>query len=129
MNNANVTITRSSNDVIRLCVSDGPSRQRVVEVEMDMAEFAACITGLASAEGRTHYVISPKEAERIGRTLETTECHCQKVSGLSKEDQEKSVYSHFKESGIALMGWEIFSTGVNSQQRGEHHRYVCRRWV
>lgn len=128
-NKAEVTIGKrgfGSESRMYITITDESSRTRIVEVSMSLEDFAQALTGLASCGGTMESVVSPENVHKLGKECVTQEVFVEKnrKKGIQSLIVEKDFIENWQEDG-----WEIFNDGLRSQQHGELHRYVIRRWV
>lgn len=128
---ARVTISSrhgAGRECILLAVTDGSSGLRIVEVEMDLSDFAACVTGLAASPACLKFSPSQYGAERFGKKKVVERVTCERAIPGEKDVQRQAVSTHFAANYLPT-GWELWDDGTTSQQRGDHHAYVICKYV
>lgn len=121
-----ISISRTSDDVIAIEVIDESSGISIYRGEMAMAEFASCLTGLARCKAETIRVIDPADAWKIGKTKITEDRFCEKAKTFDKKDQRLIVVRAFA-ANDEPDGWILWNDGTGTQQPGQKHRYsVCK---
>lgn len=128
MNSAKVTMSRTSNGVIRISIEDDASSFQIVSVEMQLGDFAECLTGLASSQAEIVRLITERQLSVAGkqRVVERVFCEHTKISG-GKEAQRDAVLRDFRER-FEPQGYWLQSDGTNSQQPGGQHKYSIMRF-
>ena|SRR5690554_1698346 len=123
-----VSISRPSSggesEVMVVRVVDTSSRLPVVEFDMPLDEFMRCLTGLAEVKAAVKRFPTEKQRQRHGLRCITKSMTCQR--SFDKGKQRELVREHFATLDAE---WEMFSDGTGTQQRGDQHAYIVRRWV
>lgn len=125
---ANLTCSRGSSDNIGFIIKDEHSRDKILELTIPLKEFALLVTGLGGVKTKCELDTDANIAKK--RIIERV--HCEKVylSSGGKQGQKDLVQQHFEEHIRPLQeGWEIHSDGTTSQQRGDKHEYVIKKYV
>ena len=121
------TISRMSDDTIRISFVDSASHLPVLEVAIDPADFGNAVTGLARLPSKVTNIVPSEKMQYVGMKREIVQQECPKVS-VSKDDQRTAVEASFERAGNGS-GWFILDDGTRSQQNGKHHRYTIARYV
>ncbi|MEE8234287.1 MAG: hypothetical protein V3R41_06380, partial [Gammaproteobacteria bacterium] len=121
-----VDITRKNqNDgVINLTVTDGRSKIRIIEIEMELTEFALALTGRSDCAATITKPPSTVVLQHLGKTKETKRIHVNwnRFSGTKKQ-LEKLIAPEL------VNGWTVWSNGIRSQQNGSGHVVILCRYV
>lgn len=92
MEKASVTISRprkgTGEDVISITIKDPLSRQTIIGVEMDAAEFTSCLTGLAEYGASVERLSPAEHRDRWGKQRITKVATCPKVFGKAEQADE-----------------------------------------
>lgn len=124
--NALVTMSRTSDDLVRISVKDASSRLPICDLEMSLEEFGSVITGMSFVPAKALYVPNLYAAQRYGMVAKTERVACAKVTG--RKEQKEEVNKDFVEN-YAPLNWELFDDGVGTQQNGHGHYYVIRKFI
>lgn len=130
---ASVDITRPTSSLggtkIALTITDEASGLSVIRIEMELADFAACVTG----QGHMPAVVERwcgKYASNIGKKREQ---HTELLPGRApsgKVEAKHWVRSHVTVKTLIAAGWELWSDGVEMQQnRPDVHEITFVRYV
>jgi hypothetical protein len=127
---ARVTISRRSkfqgDGSISISITDAASGINVCDVEMDLADFAECVTGLGASKAEFRMMPNTYKAERYGKKKIVDRVFCEKSSS-TKEEIGKIVISHFNEN--YGNEWELWNDGIGTQQNGNQHEYIICKYV
>ena len=129
MNKARLTISRTlggHDGYVSITVIDGTSRTTIVECKMGFEDFAKVVLGQAEMEADIKRIVTPEEADRLGKTCVTESRFCEKVKG--GDEQSAEVQRAF-ETDPCNEAFILFDNGIGTQQNGDMHRYVVRKWV
>jgi hypothetical protein len=123
---ANLSCSRTNRGTIGFTVEDEHSGDTILELTIPLKEFALLVTGLGGIKVECELNLDANVAKK--RIVERV-C-CEKSVHYHKQDQKDLVQQHFDESIVPLLeGWEIHSDGIGSQQRGDKHEYVIKKYV
>ncbi len=129
---AKVSITRrgmtKGDGVVSIQITDKESRLRVIEVEMEMIEFAEAITGLSYCKAECFFAPNQFIIDNIGKKREVKDIFVER-SGLYGEKDNEIIRQSVEDSGELVDGWMIHSDGCNTQQHGMKHKVVLYRFV
>ncbi len=128
MKTARVTMSRSTGgdgSYISISITDDASSLRVIELEMSLADFGACVTGQGHLEAKVGRWIG-ENAHRVGMQREG---RGQRLSGKPPFDKDKArkwVRSH--PELVLSDGWELRDDGTSTQQNDSagHHIHLVR---
>lgn len=132
---ANVTIskrrTTKGEGCFAISISDESSGLPIVSVEMDLAEFAECIGGLAYCKAEINKLPTSYSVDRYGKEKQVKTVQMPKGSinwSSSKDHIKAEVNAHFL-ANYSGDDWELWSDGIGTQQRSqEFHDYVICRY-
>ena len=131
MKNAKVTISRpqygDGRERMSITICDADSRVQLIELEMQLDDFTRAITGRGESPAVVTQFTKEDHYGKFGKILKTRRVECDRVS-YDKDVQKNEVIRHFNKNHLPD-GWEISSTGIDTQQHGEKHTYVIRRWL
>ena len=130
MKNAKVTISRPQgfgDGVISISIVDVDSGLHLIRLEMELANFSECLTGLGNSPATVDQIIGQKGFENLGKKAITERVKCPKAGGFSKEEQRKIVAADFMEK-YEWAGWALFNDGTGSRQDRPLHEYIIRRY-
>jgi len=133
-----LTISRvcSSNreeDIIRVSIRDETSSTNFTEIQLSLADFALCVTGLSCMKGEG----SVRNLDRVGKRMEMEHISFEIPDCLYEERKEvakKHGDKYLVDKGLSRSGW-IVSDSFNSQNsfynKDDKHyaRATIRRWV
>lgn len=123
---ANLTCSRGNSGTIGFIIEDGHSGDKILELTIPLKEFALLVTGLGGIKSKCELNTDANIAKK--RVVERVSC--EKSIYYNKRDQKDLVQQHFEESIKPLQeGWEIHSDGATSQQRGDKHEYVIKKYI
>lgn len=125
---AKITISRDSNDQMRVRLIDDSSRQPIFEGALSLANFTRALCGEAQVPVQTLLVCGPNEAGKFGLHRIIRNRTCEKVSFSDIRSQEEVVLEDFK-AKWQPEGWTLFDDGLETQQPGERHNYIVCRWL
>lgn len=118
-----VSINRSSRNKIHLTIKDEHSRDRVLDVCMDLESFAYAITGL-SEQKAIGWVNTEANIAKQRETMDVS-MPCSNYMATPEE-----VIEHFENSAYYKNGWVLHSNNCNSKQNTKGvHVYSIKRYV
>lgn len=87
---ARVAITRRGNvqgdGSIAIAITDDASGLLVCDVEMSLADFGECVTGLANARAEFRAIANSYTADRYGKTKVVERVYCPKAGGKKRNE-------------------------------------------
>lgn len=116
-------MSRCSNGIVELRIEDQHSGDRILNISMSLEELGLLVTGLHGVKGKAD--VYPAN---IAMKRKVQEVYCDRIGSCNKDDQRHEVYNDFS-SYYELNGWELHSDGCSTQQRGERHKYIIKRYV
>ena len=123
---ARLACSRRNSDTIGFIIEDEHSGDKILELTIPLKEFALLVTGLGGIKSECELNTDANIAKK--RVVERVSC--EKSIYYNKRDQKDLVQQHFEESIKPLQeGWEIHSDGTTSQQRGDKHEYVIKKYI
>jgi len=130
---AKVTISRRTNTVgsgcIAISIDDDKSGLKVVEVEMELIDFAQAITGLSYCKAAYRNSQSQYTIDNIMKKREVKSVYVDKPNVFDKDEMKRIVIKSVLDSGVLVDGWEIHNDGCSSQQNGKLHNVSLLRFV
>lgn len=130
---AKVTISRFSTNKgdggIGIIIDDAASGLRVASVEMNLSDFAECVTGLASAPAKWDIPPSGFVIENIGKKRETKRVNID-FSKWKIQDKQKAK-ARISELAVPHLidGWMLSDNGLTRQQPTKGHVIILYRFV
>lgn len=125
---ANLTCSRRSSGTIGFIVEDEHSGDKILELTIFLKDFALLVTGLGGIKSECELNTDANIAKK--RIVERAYCKRVYLSSGGKQNQKDLVQQHFEENIKPLQeGWEIHSDGTTSQQRGDSHEYVIKKYI
>lgn len=125
-NDLKLTISMNGSGFISVRIKDASSGLPIVEAEVDPASFAEALTGLAFSAATATFMPNDYTVQRYGMVRVTERVQCRKPG--SSENIRDVVNADFAENW-APSNWEIQDYGDTSQQRGEKHTYIIRKFI
>lgn len=108
---------------VRISIDDEASSNRVAELDMSLADFADCVTGLSGVSANFLFRPSPESAKNYGLKRVTKDMFCERV--FEKDKQRGIVLAEL----LGNSEWSLFNDGIGTQQNGEKHRFVVVKYV
>lgn len=126
----NISILRNSNNEIMIDIMDNNSRIDIVNLTMDLEEFAMAVTGRDDTTCDITRVVSEDHIKNIGMKHIIQKVYIPKIQGMyDREDIKAYVISSFEKSEYYKDGWMMSNDGTHSQQNEKQHRYVIYKYV
>ena len=120
-----ITITRTASnrrdDFISIYIGDANSGLRIMEIEIELEQFALLITGLARQDCNIEIY---DNYGKIGKKKVTKNVWCKRV--CEKGLQRKIVLEDYKQYKDE---WEIWDDGTSTQQNAKDHHYILCKYV
>lgn len=125
-------MSRNSNNQVTISVLDAHSGDLVLKAVMELDQTALFLTGLHGVTAAGQF----NEEAVITKKRETKKVTCERVSMMDggKQVQKDKVLSDFNNVWFDPTvpyedAWRIQSDGTSSQQRGDKHEYIIKRYV
>ena len=131
---AKVTISRRSNTKgeggVAISIDDEASGLKIVEVQMELTEFAEVSTGLGYCKAEYRFKPNSFTVENIDKTREVKNIFVDRAGGAYDKDKVAEIIKkHIEDSGELIDGWMLHDDGTRSQQHGDKHRVSLKRFV
>jgi hypothetical protein len=114
---------------INISVEDRSTGLPILEVAIDMKEFATCITGLAYCKCDVKRVPNAFILDNIGKEKEIASLYVEKPTSYDRDSRKKTIEKSIQDSGRLVDGWMVWQDGTTSQQNGEKHEVILYRYV
>lgn len=128
---ANVQITKpscsSGKDKVVIYINCESSNLRIIEVEMDPADFLSAVMGRGDMKGEVVYWDHAK-AVNVGKNRIAKTVMIEKPPGHDRQASAKYIRGHRDILEAMKDGWEIHDDGLSSRQDGNKHKVVLRRY-
>ncbi|WP_166255872.1 hypothetical protein [Marinobacter salicampi] len=125
---AMITISRDSNDRMKIRLVDSTSLAPIYEGSMTLSGFTRALTGEARILTETDRICTPEEAAKFGLNRIVKHKHCRKVSLSDMQSQREAVLEDF-ERYWKPNHFQLLDDGTGTQQPTQHHAYLICRWL
>ena len=123
---AKVTISRSSDDKVRICLTDAASGIEFAEVAMELEAYAQAITGLSYVEGD----LEVRGLEWVGkrRITEKREVVCP-LKSYDRNELSKWLRDNAQEDGWLVSSYLGSQNAIHQTPQGTLLRYSVTKYV
>lgn len=117
-------MSRSNQNKVVITINDAHSGDFILDAKMSLEDAAKFLTGThgVSADGRFN------DKGNIAKEREVKTVSCARIDGYNKDLQrdlvEKDFNTYWREEG-----WLLHNDGTSSQQRGDKHNYVIKKYT
>ena len=131
MNKCNITISRHSDDFMHITIEDDLSHATIVDIQMELDDFAKCITGQGALTGLIRRY--PPKEDILGMQREVMRFALSgQPDSYDKKEMKKWVSAQFIEQCVDQIndGWGLWQDGCTTQQNvRDVHGIILDRYV